>query len=219
MKATTFVNRREILRGGRHRIFIGRRVWLLLLLPALLLSGCQTPSGSSGSVGNLGLQDLAGNSVDPFASLPTGTRGLVFLFLRPDCPIANHYSPELQRLAHEYSPAGFAFWLVYPDADIAGPVIALHAREYSLPGTPLRDPQHGLVHRAGATVTPEAAVFRPDGRLVYRGRIDDRYVDFGRERPVPTRRDLELALQAMRDGLPVPGPGGPAVGCYIFEPH
>ncbi len=219
MKATTFVLRRETLRGGCCRIFLARRAGLLLLLPVLLFSGCQTPPGSTGSISTLGLQDPAGHSVDPFASLPAGTRGLVFLFLRPDCPIANHYAPELQRLAHEYSPSGFAFWLVYPDADITGPVIALHAREYSLPGTPLRDPQHGLVHRAGATVTPEAAVFRPDGRLVYRGRIDDRYVDFGRERPAPTRRDLELALQAIRDGLPVPSPGGPAVGCYIFEPH
>ena len=223
MKPITAVNCSGIHPECRRPISAWRRAGLLLLLlPLFLFSACQTTPGSfpsRDSARSLGLVDLAGRSVDPFASLPAGTRGLVFLFVRHDCPIANHYSPELQRLAREYSPAGFAFWLIYPDADIAGPAIAQHVREYALPGTPLRDPRHGLVHRAGATVTPEAAVFRPDGQLVYRGRIDDRYVDFGRERPAPTRRDLALALEAVRDGLPVPAPGGPAVGCYIYEPH
>jgi len=33
---------------------------------------------------------------------------------------------------------------------------------------------------ARVKVTPEAAVFMVDGHEVYRGRIDDRYVDFGK---------------------------------------
>ena len=49
------------------------------------------------------------------------------------------------------------------------------------------------------TVTPEVAVMRGT-TLLYRGRIDDRYVELGRERPKPTERDLEDALDAIVAG-------------------
>src|SRR5258708_33881879 len=67
----------------------------------------------------------------------------------------------------------------------------------------LRDPKHSLVKYAGATITPEAAVLA-GGRLVYRGRIDDRYVELGVERPTPTRHDLADALAAGDAGPPAP---------------
>ena len=65
----------------------------------------------------------------------------------------------------------------------------------------LRDPAHALVKFTEATITPEAAVVA-DGRVVYRGRIDDRYVDLGVERPSPTQRDLADALTAVLAGKP-----------------
>jgi hypothetical protein len=71
---------------------------------------------------------------------------------------------------------------------------------------------------ARATITPEAAVFLPAGanlREVYRGRIDDRYLELGRERPAATRHDLEQAILAVLANHPVPPPGGPTVGCSI----
>jgi hypothetical protein len=72
------------------------------------------------------------------------------------------------------------------------------------------------VKLAAATITPEAAVF-VDGRLVYRGRIDDRFVELGRERPAPTQRDLFDALTAIVAGKPAPHPKTQAVGCYISD--
>ena len=60
-------------------------------------------------------------------------------------------------------------------------------------GRALRDPRHDLARAAGATIAPEAAVFvRENGapRLVYRGRIDDRYQAPGRMRPAASTRDL-----------------------------
>jgi hypothetical protein len=42
------------------------------------------------------------------------------------------------------------------------------------------------MHRAHATTTPEAAIFLVEGnglREFYLGRIDDRYLDIGQERP------------------------------------
>ena len=62
----------------------------------------------------------------------------------------------------------------------------------------IRDPDHALVRRAGVHVTPEAAVYVFDAdtpRLAYRGRIDDRVVELGRQRPRATRFDLRDALE------------------------
>src|SRR4029077_9945651 len=80
----------------------------------------------------------------------------------------------------------------------------------------LRDPEHALVKFVGATVTPEAAVYA-GGRVVYRGRIDDRYVDLGVERPAATQHDLADALAASLDGKPAPHPPPQAVGCFIAD--
>ena len=66
-------------------------------------------------------------------------------------------------------------------------------------------------------VTPEAAVFSADGRELYRGRIDNRMVDFGKERPAPTRRDLDDALASILNHKPVIDAIRPAVGCYLPE--
>ena len=70
----------------------------------------------------------------------------------------------------------------------------------------------------GMTVTPEAAVFvaHPSGpRMVYRGRIDDRAVDFGRARPEPRTRDLADVLDALTAGRTLIPRTTTAVGCVI----
>jgi hypothetical protein len=53
--------------------------------------------------------------------------------------------------------------------------------------------------------------------LAYRGRIDDKYVAIGLERPNPTRRDLEAALTASLAGQSIAEPRTQAVGCYIAD--
>jgi hypothetical protein len=81
----------------------------------------------------------------------------------------------------------------------------------------LRDPRHDLVKAAGATMTPEAAVFDPHGRLLYHGRIDDRYLRLGLERPAATRHDLDEALTDIVAGRAPRQTDAPAVGCFIGD--
>jgi hypothetical protein len=68
-----------------------------------------------------------------------------------------------------------------------------------------------------ATVTPEAAVYDGLGTLVYHGRIDNRYVSLGVERPAATEHDLEEVLAALASGKPSPKRAAPAVGCFIAD--
>ncbi|HVS08665.1 MAG TPA: alkyl hydroperoxide reductase, partial [Planctomycetota bacterium] len=90
-----------------------------------------------------------------------------------------------------------------------------HAADYGIPFRALLDREHRLVEHAGVEVTPEAAVLGRDGSVLYRGRIDDRWVDFGKRRPRATRHDLRDALDAILAGGPAPPSSGRAVGCYI----
>jgi hypothetical protein len=188
---------------------------LVVLLGLLFgLAGCATrdPAFDPGSALSE-VQDLKGAVCNPIADSPG--QAVVLIFVRTDCPISNHYAPELERLKKAYSPQ-VAFWLVYPDAETTASEITAHLKEYSLTLKPLRDPRHQMVRRAGVKVTPEAAVFA-GGVEIYHGRIDDRYVDFGKERPAPTRRDLDLVIQSVLAGRPVPKGRAAAIGCYITD--
>lgn len=63
-------------------------------------------------------------------------------------------------------------------------------------------------------MTPEAAVFYAT-KLVYRGRVDDRYVSWGKAQATPSRRDLSEVLDACLGGKPPVFRTTKSWGCYI----
>jgi AhpC/TSA family len=159
--------------------------------------------------------DLTNRPVDPF-QMSAGAKAIVFLFTATDCPISNRYAPEVQRLYEKFSSKGVQFYLVYPNPADEPDMIREHEKSFGYPAAALRDPRHALARRAHATVTPEAAVF-VHGDLAYHGRIDDRFVELGVERPAPTVHDLDEALTAVLNGVPVPHPVTQSVGCFIAD--
>ena len=188
------------------------------MLAALALAGAGCGGPGEQASGATALLTLEGRSVDPLRELAGGIG--VFLFTRTDCPISNRYAPEVRRLYERFAGRGVSFRLVYVDPDQDAAEIREHLAEFGYPMPALRDPGHALVALAGARVTPEAAVFAPRGaapELVYRGRIDDWYVSFGKSRRQPSSRDLEDALEAILAGEPVPRARTRAVGCFIAD--
>ena len=163
------------------------------------------------------VQALSGAPVDALQA-PAGTKAIVFVFTSTDCPISNRYAPEVRRLADAFGSKGVVFRLVYPNPSENANAIREHMAAYSYAGIgdAVRDPKLALVRFAGVDVTPTAAVV-VGGRVVYRGRIDDRYVDLGRERPAATQRDLFDALTAVLAGKPVAHATTRAVGCFISD--
>jgi peroxiredoxin len=161
----------------------------------------------------LRLPDLDGRQIEPLRA--RDAKAVVFIFIRTDCPISNRYAPEVRRLHEKFASSGVRFWLVYLDPDESTQVIRNHIKEYEYRLSALRDKGHKLVKMTGVQVTPEAAVFSPTGRMVYRGRIDDWYVAFGKARPSPTTRDLEQVLEAMLEGKQVTSRTTVAIGCFI----
>jgi hypothetical protein len=80
------------------------------------------------------------------------------------------------------------------------------------------DPEQTLAHHVGATATPQAAVLDRAGNVVYLGRIDDRYVGFGRRREMTTSHELRDALDAVIEGRAVTRATAPTIGCEIPPP-
>jgi hypothetical protein len=171
---------------------------------------------SAGSSLPLRLLDLESRVVDPFQA-PPNAKAIVFLFISVECPISNRYAPEVRRLQHAFSPRGIAFSLVYANPAESPQAIRSHLDGFGYSARVLRDPRHELVKLTKATVTPEAAVYDNRRRFLYRGRIDDRYVSIGVERPAATRHDLEEALIAVLAGKPVSQPTTQAVGCFLVD--
>jgi len=159
--------------------------------------------------------DLSGNRVNPLSE--TQAKAIVLVFIRTDCPISNRYAPVVENLDHKYAKRGVSFWLVYLDPHQKEEEVRQHIKDYGYSLRVALDPNHILVKSAGVKVTPEVAVFSPRAQLLYRGRIDNRYMDVGKARPAPTRNDLELTLDAILSGRPVPQRATPAVGCYISD--
>ncbi len=192
-----------------------RQPWFRIAF-ALALICAWAARAQARSPADLG-RDLQGNPLRQLAG--PGVRVVVLVFAASDCPISNRYVPEVARLGQEFSGKGVRFLWIYPNLSDSALVVAEHHRDFSIPNNlAVLDTRQSLVAWARATVTPEAAVFLADGkdlREVYHGRIDDRYISLGQERPHAEHHDLEEAIAAALTGKPVPQPGGAAVGCSI----
>ncbi len=182
-------------------------LFALLLLPSC---GAGPPA-----LAELRMTRLSGEIVNPLTGPDSCPQ--LFLFVRDDCPISNRYAPRVRELSDAYEGQGVKFWLVYVDPDTSTEAVRRHQDEFDYPGEPLLDPHHDLVERTGATITPEAALFDAGRRMVYRGRIDNRYVAFGKTRAAATRHDLQDALEAVLAGRPVAQAATRAVGCFITD--
>lgn len=141
-------------------------------------------------------------------------KAVVLFFVTTDCPIANGYVPEMNRIHDAYSQRGVQFYAVQADVSVADEV-ARYAKDYRYAFPLLLDPQQVLVRYTGARITPQAAILSPEGKLLYLGRIDDRVADFGKQRYAATVSDLRGSLDAVLAGKPVAHPTTKSIGCAI----
>jgi thiol-disulfide isomerase/thioredoxin len=159
----------------------------------------------------------------PVTSLAApGIEVVILFFVASDCPISNRYIPEMKRLEEKFTAQHVVFWFVYPNVGETPETVRQHEAAYGIENHILLDPRHQLVALTHATVTPESAIMIPEHigtkslRTVYHGRIDDRYLRIGQERPSATQHDLERAIGAVLRNRFVQQADGPAVGCGII---
>jgi len=158
--------------------------------------------------------DLDGHALNPFQD--DHAKVVVLLFLRRDCPISSRYAPTIQQISKRYADSA-TFWLVFPDKTESSDTVRKYLRDYRYNLPALRDPEHELVNLSRVKVTPEAAVFDRNHRLLYDGRIDDWYGSPGGSRPAPRTHDLDDAIRAAVAGKSVDKSDVRGVGCYISD--
>jgi thiol-disulfide isomerase/thioredoxin len=195
----------------RSRICASRSVLAASFLAALcLISALALVAQSATQPAAL---NLDGALTDPFSS--ANGKVVVLIFVRTDCPISNRYAPLIQRLSASYESKA-SFFLIYPDRAESPEKIRQHLSSFGYKLPALRDSQRTLVKLAQAQITPEAAVFSADRRLLYHGRIDDLYRDLGHPRPHATTHELDEAIRAALSGKTPPA-NTPGIGCFISD--
>jgi hypothetical protein len=166
-----------------------------------------------------------------YGSRPDGTRvaslaspsaqAVVLYFVATDCPVSNRTFPEMKRVRQAFAARGIAFWYVYPNTTETPTAVRRHQAAFD-PGAPtLLDDQGVLTRLAHAVATPEAVVLTRSGndwQPVYAGRIDDRYLRLGVERPSVQNHFVERVLNELLSGQPVEAAVGNPVGCAIYRP-
>jgi hypothetical protein len=153
----------------------------------------------------------------PVALAPPAGGATVIVFYSTECPIANAYSPTLGQLLGKF-PMKAVRWIgVCVDPDLSNAEVRAHARDFKLGLQIVRDRSGSFARKIGATMTPEAFVLDPQGKVRYHGRIDDQFVARRVRNPAPGGSELGDALAAVLAGKEVAVPHVAAVGCPIPE--
>ncbi len=142
-------------------------------------------------------------------------KATLVIFVGVDCPIANRMAPEISRIITTYAARGVQSYLVYPDGSLTKTQVNDHRASFELTCPGIIDGDHKLVKALGATVTPQAAIVDPKGKVRYLGRINDLYEEHGKIRPKPGRNDLRIALDEFLNGRDITRPVTQTVGCFI----
>jgi peroxiredoxin len=142
------------------------------------------------------------------------SKAVALVFLGTQCPLAKLYADRINKLESEFHKKGVAFLAVNPNVQDSLEMMSAFARKHGLEIPFLKDPDQGLAEAVGATRTPEVCLLSSDGRLIYRGRIDDQY-GIGYTKDAPKKYDLKNAIELHLAGKVVEQPEVPAAGCLI----
>lgn len=146
-----------------------------------------------------------------------GEKGTVIMFVCNHCPYVIHVNEELVRIANTYKEKGIGFVAIssndaekYPDD--APDKMRIVAKVLKYPFPYLYDESQEVAKAYDAACTPDIYLFDGEGKLYYRGRLDE-------SRPkndIPlTGKDLRNALDCLLEGGKTPEIQFPGAGCNI----
>ena len=144
-----------------------------------------------------------------------GAKGTVVIFTCNHCPFAKGYEDRLIALAKSYEAKGIGFVAINPTDTKAVPddgfdKMVARAKEKSLPYPYLLDETQEIAKAYGAQVTPHVFLLDAEGKVAYRGRVDDSL----KEAEVQNH-DLKDGIEAVLSGKPVANPATKAFGCGV----
>ena len=144
-------------------------------------------------------------------------KATVIMFICNHCPYVIHVNREIVNVANDYMKQGVSFAAIssndalnYPDD--APDKMRIVAKVLQFPFPYLHDETQEVAREYDAACTPEFYVFDGEGKLFYRGRLDDSRPDNGQ--PL-TGKDLRNAIDLVLENSPAPEKQYPSGGCNI----
>jgi peroxiredoxin len=158
-------------------------------------------------LGEFSLSDVNGKTLSPKEF--KGSKGTVFIFLSAQCPVVKGYVERIQAVAKDYSDKGINFVGINSNSteDLAW-VKSNAEANFKFPV--LIDSGAKIADKWGASVTPEVYFFGADGKLAYRGGIDN-----DRRGENITKNYLRDALDSALGGKAIAEKETNAFGCTI----
>ena len=141
---------------------------------------------------------------------------LAVVFIGNGCPTVRAYEERLKALHEKYAGRGVQLVAVNSNNPHLSPFdtheeMVSRSGQAGLPFPYLQDEEGSLARAFGAVSTPHAFVFDAEGRLRYRGRIDDARIPES-----VTRHDLDEAIGALLEGRRPPVEATDPFGCSII---
>jgi len=153
-------------------------------------------------------KDIGGNE-HSLAALK-GKNGTVLIFISVQCPISNAYNERMEKLAQDYAAKGVNVIGINANSTESVADVKQHASKHGFTFTIIKDDGNKIADQLGAEHTPEAYLLNADGKLVYRGRIDNQ-----KNADIVSASDLRDAIDETLAGQPVKKPVALAFGCSI----
>jgi len=187
---------------------------------------------------HLGLQLIAAATFSVSAELPKTVRdvhnhphslkvdkALVLAWTSAGCPMSKLYRPRLDRLAREFAPRGVRVLLISSSSQDT--LADLRALAKPLQTPIIQDVDGRLARALKVGRTTEAILLGAQGRIEYRGAVDDQYGfretapgDVGAfRRQEPRRHHLREALLAVLDDKPIVVKETRPFGCALHLPE
>ncbi|MGB0505236.1 MAG: redoxin domain-containing protein [Pikeienuella sp.] len=142
-----------------------------------------------------------------------GSGAAAFVFVDNECPVSARYLGEMNDFAAAAHREGVDFYVVLSHPHRNWDDARALRDQYKLNMPMLLDPSGDLASRLGPLFMGEAFVVSGDDRMIYRGRIDDRFAGIGQLRRNIRNHDLLDVLATAQN------PGQPratgAVGCFF----
>lgn len=148
----------------------------------------------------------------------TAAGGTVYVTLSPECPISRGYIPTLNRLHEEWLGNGVDLIGVIPEVPAATTDVDEFRTDFRIAFPLAVDRRGRLCQQLEMTHMPEAVLVNRAGTVLYRGRIDDRYVRIADAPRKIREHSLENAVGRFRGGHMTQKIVTQAIGCRIESP-
>lgn len=199
-----------------------KRVWLSAVLLLLVAAGAMggpleslSATEARRTLAGSKYTDVDGNPIT-LGGGANGSPAMVFIFIGTGCPISNGLIPEMNRLAGAAKNEKIAFYGVLSDPTTSRSDAQQHSKDYKIAFPVIFDASGAVAKALEPTVTPEAFLVDAHGKVLYRGRINDAYIDVGKPRGTTTKNDLQDAMSAVAAGRSLAVETTTPVGC-VFE--